>query len=252
MTDCEHCSESFEDEAGYLRHLDDEHPGEMGPIERRKLDELGGSGGGPSMPLLVGGIAVVALLLAVVLYTLTTGGSGANSDLGELGPAPDPPGHELGPAGEDEAYQPYRVGAFDRHGEIDVTVAGNGIDFGEAQFQHPRKMGAFHFEGGQSQWHMHAKGVTLEYALEATAFGVTNDSFAYDDVVYYEGTAGSSPDGWTVVTNATIEYRVNGEPVAPETYVIEQDDTIVVTVQSPDSSDDGTNGTTNATVAATA
>ena len=246
MTDCEHCSASFEDEAAYLRHLDDEHPGEMGPIERRKLDELGGGDGGPSMPLLVGGIAVVALLLAVVLYTLTTGGSGAGSDLGELGPAPNPPGHQLGSAGEDEAYRPYSVGSVHEHGPIDVTVAGESIDFRRAEFQHPREMRAFHFEGGERRYHIHARGVTLEYALEATAFGVTNTSFAYDGVVYREGSNAGAPDGWEVVTGATIVYEVNGQAVAPETYLLEDGDEITVRVEPPG------NESTNATVSATA
>ena len=246
MTDCEHCSESFEDEAAYLRHLDDEHPGEMGRIERRRLDELGGSDGGPSMPLLVGGIAVVALLLAVVLYTLTTGGSGANSDLGELGPAPNPPGHQLGPPADDEAYRPYGVGSAHEHGPIDVTVAGESIDFRQPEFQHPREMQAFHFEAGERRYHVHAKGVTLEYALEATAFGVTNTSFSYDGVVYREGSNAQAPDGWEVVTGATIVYEVNGEAVAPETYLLEDGDQVSVRVEAPG------NESTNATISTNA
>jgi hypothetical protein len=245
VTDCEHCSESFEDEAAYLRHLGDEHSGEMGPIERRRLDELGGGGGGLSTPLLVGGIAVVALLLAVVLYTLTTGGSG--SDLGELGPAPNPPGHQLGPAGENEVYRPYSVGSVHEHGQIDVTVVGEEIDFRRPEFQHPREMRAFHFEAGERRWHTHARGVTLEYALEATAFGVTNTSFSYDGVVYREGSNAQAPDGWEVVTGATIVYEVNGEPVAPETYLLQDGDRITVRVEAPDNG--STNGTTtNATL----
>ncbi|MFC6951826.1 hypothetical protein [Halorubellus litoreus] len=244
MTDCEHCSESFEDEAAYLRHLGDEHPGEMGPIERRRLDELGGGDGGPSTPLLVAGIAVGALLLAVILYTLTIGGSGSgpNSELGELGPAPNPPGHQLGPAGTDEVYRPYSLGAAHEHGPISVNVDGQQIDFRRAEFQHPREMRAFHFERGLRRWHVHAKGVTLEYALEATAFGVTNTSFAYDGVVYRQGANAQAPDGWEVVTGATVVYEVNGEPVAPETYVLQEGDSISVRVQAPGGG--STNGTT--------
>jgi hypothetical protein len=244
VTDCEHCSESFEDDAAYLQHLDDEHPGEIGPIERRRLDELGGGGGGASTSLLVGAIAVGALLLAVVLYTLTTGGSGANSDLGELGPAPDPDAHELGPSGEDEVYRPYSVGSVHEHGPIEVTVAGESIDFRQPEFQHPREMNAFHFEAGERRYHVHAEGVTLEYALEATAFGVTNTSFSYDGVVYREGSNAQAPDGWAVVTDTTVVYEVNGEVVAPETYLLEDDDSVTVRVEAPG------NETTNATVSA--
>lgn len=248
MKDCEHCSASFEDEAAYLRHLDDEHPDEMGPIERRRFDELGGGGdGGVSTPLIVAGIALGALVLAVILYTLTTGGSG--SDLGALGPAPNPPGHQLGPPGEDEVYRPYSIGSVHGHGQISVNVDGQEIDFRRPEFQHPREMRAFHFEAGERRWHSHARGVTLEYALEATAFGVTNTSFAYDGVVYRRGSNAQAPDGWEVVTGATVVYEVNGEPVAPETYLLEDGDRITVRVEAPD--DGSTNGTTtNATALA--
>lgn len=243
MRDCEHCSESFEDEAAYLRHLGDEHPGEMGPIERRRLDELGGGESGPSTPLLVAGIAVGALLLAVVLYTLTIGGSGGggDGDLGELGPAPDPP-HELGPPGNDQVYRPYGIDSVHSHGPISVTVDGQQIDFRKPEFQHPGEIYAFHFEGGERRYHIHAQGVTLEFALEATAFGVTNTSFAYDGVVYREGSNATAPDGWEVVTGATVVYEVNGEPVAPETYLLEDGDRITVRVERPDNA--STNGTT--------
>ena len=244
MTDCEHCSETFEDDAAYLRHLGDEHPDEMGPIERRRLDELGGGESGPSTPLLVAGIAVGALLLAVILYTLTIGGSGSGSagELGELGPAPSPPEHQLGPAGSDDVYRPYSIGSAHEHGPISVNVDGQQIDFRRPEFQHPREMRAFHFEGGERRWHVHARGVTLEYALEATAFGVTNTSFAYDKVVYREGSNATAPDGWEAVTGATIVYEVNGEPVSPDTYVLQDGDSITVTVEAP--GDESGNGTT--------
>ncbi|NHN42166.1 hypothetical protein G9C85_11085 [Halorubellus sp. JP-L1] len=227
MTDCEHCSETFEDDAAYLRHLDAEHPDEMGRIERRRLEDLGGSSDGPSMPLLVGGIAVGALLLAIVIYTVTTSG-GQN-----LGPAPNPPGHELGPAGDDQTIQPQQVGSAHTHGQISVTVDGTEIDFRRAEFQHPQQMVAFHFEAGERRWHGHARQISLEYALEATAFGVTNDSFAYDGTVYRTGSNASAPDGWEVVTDATVVYVVNGERVDPETYVLEDGDSITVHVEAP-------------------
>lgn len=233
MTDCDHCEETFDDDAAYLRHMDAEHPDEMGRIERRRLEELGGGGGGgtPTAAIL-GALAVLALLVAVVFYTLTVG-SGSGSELGELGPAPDPPGHDTGPPGQDEVYQPYQLGATHEHGQITVEVSGESIDFRQAEFQHPQTMRAFHFEEGQARWHGHAEGVTLEYALEATAFGVTNTSFAYDGVIYRRGTDTSAPDGWEVVTEATVVYRVNGNSVQPETYVLQDGDTIQVIVEPP-------------------
>lgn len=234
MTDCEYCSESFDGDDAYLRHLGDEHPDEMGPIERRRLEELGGTSDGPTTPLIVAGIAVGALLLAIILYTLTTGGS--NSELGELGPAPIPGDHELGPPGNDETYRPYQLGSVHEHGDISVNVDGTEIDFSRDEFQHYRDIRSFHFEPDpfpEPKWHAHAKGVTLEFALEATAFGVTEDSFAYDGVVYRTGSNESAPDGWTAVTGATIEYTVNGTTVDPETYVLQPNDRIEVRVEAP-------------------
>jgi hypothetical protein len=232
VTDCEHCDRSFDDEAAYLRHKDAEHPDEMGRIERRRLEELGGtSGDGVSTPLLLAGLAVAALIVAVVIYTITAGSGGASGALGELGPAPNPPGHELGPPGADEAYRPYQIGSAHDHGQITVRIDGESIDFRQPQFQHPQEMRAFHFEAGEARWHAHAQGVTLEYALEATAFGVTNTSFAYDGVVYRRGSNASAPDGWAVVTDATVVYRVNGNTVQPETYVLQEGDSIQVVVE---------------------
>jgi len=247
VTDCEHCSETFDDDAAYLRHLDAEHPDEMGRIERRRLEDLGGSSSGPSTPLLVGGMAVGALLLAIVIYTVTTTG-GTN-----LGPAPNPPEHELGPAGEDQTIQPKQVGSVHEHGQISVTVDGTEIDFRKPAFQHPQQMVAFHFEAGERRWHSHARKVSLEYALEATAFGVTNSSFAYDGTIYRTGSNESAPAGWEVVTDATVVYVVNGERVDPETYVLEEGDRITVEVRAPGADGEGsTNGTTTTSIAASA
>lgn len=246
MTDCEHCSETFEDERAYLKHLGAEHADELGPIERRRVDEVTETGGGPSMPLLVGGIAVGGLLLAVVLYTLTLGGGGS-----DLGAAPNPPGHQLGPAGDDETIQPRQIGSVHGHGQISVNVAGEEIDFRRPEFQHPREMRAFHFEAGERRYHLHAQRISLEYALEATAFGVTRTSFAYDGVLYRTGSNASAPDDWEVVTDATIVYEVNGEVVDPETYVLQDGDTVTVRVQPPASAaSTGNATTTNATALA--
>jgi hypothetical protein len=214
VTDCDHCEETVDDDAAYLRHMDAEHPDEMGRIERRRLEELGGSGGGTPTAAIVGVLAVLALLVAVVFYTLTVGSGGSGDELGELGPAPQPPGYEgLQAVNQDEVYQPYQIGAAHEHGSITVEVEGETMDFRQPEFQHPQSMRAFHFEAGESRWHVHANGVTLEYALEATAFGVTNTSFAYDGVIYRRGGDTSAPDGWEVVTDATVVYRVN-EPYA--------------------------------------
>ena len=223
MPDCDYCDESFPDESSYLEHLETAHRGELGPIDRRRVGvDDGDESDGSNLALYAVGFGIVALLGALVAYVLVTGVLG--DDLGEEGPPPDPPGFDLGPPGEDEVHQPYDLHSTHYHGEITVIVDGERIDFRQPEYQHPRTFPAFHFEQGQPQWHGHAEGITLEYALEATAFGVTDDAFYYDGSHYDASEAGAS-----------VTYEVNGESVDPETYVLESDDEIRVVAQRNES-----------------
>lgn len=219
MPDCDYCDESFPDESSYLEHLEAAHLDELGPIDRRRVGvDDGDESEGSNLALYAVGFGIVALLGALVAYVLVTGVLG--DDLGEEGPAPNPPGFELGPPGEDEVYQPYNLGEAHYHGEITVIVDGESIDFRNQEYQHPRASPAFHFEAGEARWHGHAEGITLEYALEATAFGVTDEEFYYDGTHYDASEEGTS-----------VTYEVNGESVDPETYVLEPDDEIRVVAQ---------------------
>lgn len=89
MVECEYCGDTFEAEDAHLEHLEAEHYGELGAIDRRRVDAAGG-GGEEGLPLagLLGGAAVLVLVV-VAIYFLFLGGSS--------GPAADPTGIEDDP-----------------------------------------------------------------------------------------------------------------------------------------------------------
>ncbi|MFB6222062.1 MAG: DUF3105 domain-containing protein [Haloarcula sp.] len=80
MVNCEYCEETFDDEDAYLDHLTEAHDGELGTIDRRRVDSRNGSGddgGLPLGPVVIGVIVVLALGL-VVYMTQLNGGSNAD------------------------------------------------------------------------------------------------------------------------------------------------------------------------------
>ncbi|SNZ14862.1 hypothetical protein SAMN06269185_2283 [Natronoarchaeum philippinense] len=224
MPECDYCEASFADEPGYLDHLEAEHRDELGAIDRRRIGD-GDDEEGRDLALYAAGILVVAGVSGLLTYVVVSGALGGDSsgggELGQQGAAPNPPGFDLGPAGDDQVYQPYEIGSAHYHGPIEVTVGNTSIDFSQPAFQHPRASPAFHFEARETRWHGHAKGVTVEYALETTAFGVTPETFYYDGTLYDD-----------TVDGTTVRYEVNGEEIDPETYVLEADDKINVVAQN--------------------
>jgi hypothetical protein len=195
MRDCPHCGESFEDgdagEAAFLEHLRDDHPGEFGAVDRRRLDQLGGDpdDGLSQTALLLGGLALVVVGI-VAFVTFGLGGSS-------------------GDANADATLTPSNVGAVHSHGTMEVVILGDPIDFSQQQYQ--LQANAFHFEGGEGRiWHVHAEGVTLEWALSSLGIEVTENSVTVDGTTYRD----DSPD-------YTVRVTVDGEPVDPSTYVLD-------------------------------
>ncbi|WP_331235703.1 hypothetical protein [Natronorarus salvus] len=71
MPTCEYCGESVEDDETLLSHLATDHEGELGPIDRRRVDERPPATGDAPTILYV---AIVAVgLLALVLIALALG-----------------------------------------------------------------------------------------------------------------------------------------------------------------------------------
>lgn len=204
MEECDYCGESFGDEEALLAHLDAEHAGELGRIDRRRVEDFRGD----DAPRDVGPYAIAfvvfisAAVVAYVVFGVNGGGGGSNAI-----PAP-----ARTPGG----------GSVHQHGTMEMVVLGEEVDFSQAQYQ----VGAtgnphFHFENGNGRiWHAHTRGVTLQYALWTLDIGLTADGVTYDGTTYTDG------EGYNVTVT------VNGEPVDPASYVLEG-------VQDPNSAGEG-------------
>lgn len=197
MPDCGYCDESFDDEASYHDHLRSEHADELGPIDRRRVSSESDGGGLPTGPLALGLVLVASA--AVVGYVIfLPGGGGGTPDDG-----------------------PTNIGGVHYHGTIEMVVAGEPVDFSQPEYQRPGEYPAFHFEGGDgTTWHAHAEGVTLAYAMSTLDISVTADT------VTFEGTTYDDAD-----SDTTVRITVNGEPVTPSSYVLQEGDAVRIVVE---------------------
>jgi hypothetical protein len=77
MEECDYCGATFESESAYVEHLADEHEGELGRIDRRRVAAADDGGGGQ---LLSGRVLVAAgavlVLAAAVYFGVLPGGNG--------------------------------------------------------------------------------------------------------------------------------------------------------------------------------
>jgi hypothetical protein len=198
MPDCSYCGESFDDDHAHLVHLHEEHQGELGTIDRRRVEEEldpEDDAEFPTGPVVLG--IVLAVAVAIVGYVIFVAGG---SNAGESGTV----------NGIDVAQMPDEVSqSAHGHGHINVTIDGQELDFSQQQYQ--LEADPFHFEGGDGRvWHTHAPGVTLEYAMATLGIDVSQDSVTFEDTTYRD----SDPD-----TNVTV--TVNGTPVDPAEYELE-------------------------------
>jgi hypothetical protein len=201
VPDCRHCDAAFEDDDAYAAHLEAEHADELGAIDRRRIAAHAESNerSSPVAPLVIGIVVLGGVAVLVAAWLAFAGGSGG---------------------GVDAAQEPTAVGSVHYHGAIEVTVAGETVDFSRDQFQYQDD--AFHFENGDgSQWHAHAQGVTLEYAMGTLGFDVTQDSVTYDGTTYRDGADGTS-----------VTVTVDGDPVVPREYVLQESDRIRIVVET--------------------
>jgi sulfur carrier protein ThiS len=210
MPDCDYCGESFGDEDASLEHLRAEHYDELGSIDKRRVDAqtgAGDDGGVPVGPLAVGGIVLAAA--AIVGYVVFVAG-GSGGDCATVN------GIEVAqtPTGE--------VGAIHYHGRINMTVAGQQVDFTQSQYKNPRQYPAFHFEGrNDPRWHVHAPGVTLEYGMATLGIDVSGSTVTFDGTTYSDGDSG---------TDVVVE--VNGDSVTPSDYVLQDGDHVRIVVRT--------------------
>ena len=195
MPECGYCGAEFDDEGAYLDHLRDEHFEELGPIDRRRVDPPSSGGGLPTGPLAIG--AVVLFSAALVVYVTFFVGSGGGDG-------------------------PRNVGSVHYHGMMTVVIDGAQVDFSDDAYQF-RQTGvrAFHYEANDgSEWHVHAEGVTLAWALDSLGFEVTATTVAVDGTTYDD----ADPD-------TTVSVTVNGESVTPSAYVLREGDDVRIVVE---------------------
>lgn len=110
------------------------------------------------------------------------------------------------------------LGGIHEHFTVSVVLEGVQIDFSRPKYQLRDRR--FHFEGGDgSTGHMHATGITLDYAFRTLGMQLSSACFVLDD-------------GRSFCTNEekTLEMFVNGRPsTAFENYAPKDGDSIVIT-----------------------
>ena len=192
MPECDYCGATHDSEGAHLDHLESEHYDELGPIDKRRVNDRGSEFDVPVGPIAIGVVLVAAAgILGYVVFV--AGGNGSQ---------------EVGPYQSDHY-----------HGTMEMTVLGNDVDFSQSQYQ--VRDNRFHFEGGNGQrWHAHATGVTFGYAMSALGFDVSTDP----NTLVYRGDTYTDGEGYEVV------LEVNGNSVGTD-YVLKQDDDIRVVVR---------------------
>lgn len=194
MVECDYCGTECADEDAYHAHLASEHdPAELGPIDRRKagVGEDAGEGGFPTGPVVLG--AVLLFAVAILGYVLV--GMGGGGDSGTVN-------------GVDVEQMPGEFRSAHEHGAMNVTIAGERLDFSRDRYQVAADR--FHFERGNGRvWHSHATGVTLQFALATLGMAANETSLTFEGTTYVDG------------ENAEVEFLVDGESVDPTSYVLQ-------------------------------
>jgi len=75
MVECEYCGAAFESEAAYLEHLGDEHAGELGPIDQRRVASARADDDGLPIAGLLSGVAVLVVLVVAIWFFFLSGGN---------------------------------------------------------------------------------------------------------------------------------------------------------------------------------
>jgi len=191
MTECDYCGREVADDE-YEDHLREQHSDELGPIDRRRIDEEE-DGEFPTGPVVL--LFVIGTMTAVIVYFVFFFGSGG-ADAAAVN-------------GIDVAQTPGQARTAHAHGTMEMVVTGERVDFSQQRYQ--LQADRFHFEAGNGRvWHAHATGVTLEYAMATLGIEVTENSVTYEGTTYRD-----TSDQWEVIV------EVNGEPVDPATYTLE-------------------------------
>lgn len=196
MPECRYCGETFNNDDAHRSHLKTAHADELGPIDQRRLS-VDEDDDGVSLRLVALGV-IILLAGVVVVYATLMGSDGAG-----------------------RVIEPRDTGAVHYHGTINVTVENQSVDFGQPRFQYESTgVDAFHFEDGDgSEWHVHARSVTLQWAMATVGLEVSEETVTADGTTY-----GDDPDETAIV-------EVDGESVEPSTYILQEGDHIRIVVR---------------------
>ncbi|SDK46429.1 ubiquitin family protein [Natronorubrum texcoconense] len=209
MPECDYCDASFSDETAYLEHLASDHEGQLGRIDRRRVEDhrgTGGDGDDESLGLAVYGFGAIlgVIVLALVGYVVMMG---------------------VSDDGESRVHD---------HGQLTVEVDGETFDFEQQAYYYQELGGTFHFHPGDGNvWHMHPERVTLEEAMEDVTMPITDSSITIEGETY----ADEEPE-------TSVDIAVDGQTVDLD-YELQDGDHVQIVVETPDGdgidaiSDDG-------------
>lgn len=180
MPDCDYCGSAFSDDESYLDHLEATHADELGPIDRRRVEQRTSANEGVSRGVagrldsvsssIPGGTLAIVVLLGLVV--LLVGVVVLNSTVALNGV------HE--------------------HGVLVLEIDGERVDFDQPQYHEPDY---FHFHSGDGEtWHMHPDRLTFEEAMDDLGVPVTETSVAVEGTTYED----ADPD-------TTVRMEINGE-----------------------------------------
>lgn len=203
MVECRYCGDTFDEEDAYLDHLAAEHDGELSAIDQRRVaDRKADTRSLPVSPTGIGVAIGIAIFAGVVIWGLTALSGGNQGDVSGV------------------AVTPTDVWGVHKHGTIEMRVLGQSVDFSQDKYQ--LQADPFHFENRNGErWHVHAREVTLEYAMSTLDIQVNRTAVTYQGTTYRD----ASPEYEVIVT-------VDGEPVTPSTYRLEECDHIRIIVRN--------------------
>lgn len=106
------------------------------------------------------------------------------------------------------------------HGQLDVTVDGEPVDFTKEKYVLASDRFHFHGDENASRWHGHSLNLTVAYAVSTfPGMNMTADSLTYNGTTYRSNGTGTA-----------VDVTVNGQPVDPESYVLKDGDSVRVDV----------------------